>query len=187
VQNYRPLVQTRFPQHNPTMHIAQIGYDSTIPTNGELIDDYVENVHGELIPMCYTIAQLRYRLAGKMSIRCFGYGGPHRKVDCPNRMTPGTFIPLCDDYGLGHHVSECPLRVQVQTSQAPLAPINMIRTMSHPHIVPINVVTRSRDQAQGIVSQELLKPKETSDPQVDKVIPLEYMSAKVELERLKAL
>jgi len=93
-----------------------------------------------------------------MTIKCFGFGGPHKKVDCPNCMTPCTFITLSGDCGPGHFV-ECPLRVQVQTSQEPIAPINMIGTVSHPHIVPMNAITRARAQAQRIVSKEPPKPK----------------------------
>jgi len=126
------------------MPVAQIGYDSSIPYEGELTDDYVENVPRQLVPMYYTTAQLWYRPAGKMTIKCFGFGGPHKKVDCPNCMTPSTCIPLCGDCGPSHHVFKCPLRVQVQTSQAPTALVNMIGTISHPHIVHVNVVTRER-------------------------------------------
>ena len=59
-------------------------------------------------------------------------------------MTPGTFIPLCGDCGPSHQVFECPLRVQVQISQTPAAPVNMIGTISHSHIVPVNAKTRAR-------------------------------------------
>ena len=52
-------------------------------------------------------------------------------MDCPNRMTPGTFIPLCGDCGPGHPVSECPLRVRTQPMQAPAAPVNMIGAIYH--------------------------------------------------------
>jgi len=61
-----------------------------------------------------------------MTIKCVGYGGPDKKVDCPIRMTLGAFIPLCGDYGPIPLVFECSLRVQVQVSQTPTAPINMI-------------------------------------------------------------
>jgi len=64
----------------------------------------------------------------------------------------------------------------------------MIGTISHPHIMHVNAITRARAKAQGIVvSKEPPKPKETCEPEVDKVIPLDYPSAEVELESLKAL
>ena len=53
--------------------------------------------------------------------------------------------------------------------------------------MPANAITRARAQEQGIAPEEVSKPKETSDPKVDKVIPLDYPNAEVELERLKAL
>ena len=137
--------------------------------------------------MYYTSAQLQYRPAGRMVIRCFGCGGPHKKVDCPNRMTYGTFIPLCGDCGPGHPIYECPLRVCTQPTQAPATPVNMIGTIYHPSIVPINAITRARAQGQGRAPEEVTKPKESNDPKIDKVIPLDYPNTEVELERLKAL
>ena len=108
-------------------------------------------------------------------------------MDCPNRMTLGTFIPLCGDCGPGHPVSECPLRVRTQPIQAPAAHVNMIGVIYHSTIVSTNAITRARAQEQGIALEEVPKPKETSDPKVDKVTPLDYPNAEVELERLKAL
>lgn len=32
-----------------------------------------------------------------MTIKCFDYGGPHKKVDCPNHMTLGAFMTFCGD------------------------------------------------------------------------------------------
>ena len=137
--------------------------------------------------MYYTTTQLRYKPVEGLMIRCFGCGGPHKHVDFPNCMTPGTFIPLCGDCGLGHPVAECSLRVHKQPTQAPVAPVNMIGAIYHPSIVPANAITRARAQGQGIAPEEIPKPKETSDPKVDKVVPLDYPNAEVELERLKAL
>ena len=96
--------------------------------------------------MYYTSAQLQYRPAGRMVIRCFGCGGPHKKIDCPNRMTPGTFIPLCGDCGPSHPVSECPLRVRSQPMQAHAAPVNMIGAIYHSTTVSANAITRARAQ-----------------------------------------
>jgi len=38
------------------MSFAQIGYDPHVPSEGEQMDNYVENMHGELVPMYYTTA-----------------------------------------------------------------------------------------------------------------------------------
>ena len=66
-------MQPRFPQPNPTVPIAQVGYDSLTPSEGEVMNDYVKNFQGELVPMYYTSAQLQYRPAGRMVIRCLEY------------------------------------------------------------------------------------------------------------------
>ena len=129
------------------MPIAQIGYDTNVLTKGEQTNFYVENVQGELVPMYYTAAQLQYRPLGRITIKYFCCGGPHKKVDCPNRMTPGASIPLCGDSGTNHPVSKCSLRVQVLVSQALAAPVNIIGQISHPHVAPMNAVTRARAQA----------------------------------------
>ena len=94
VQNYRSSMQPRIPQPNTIVHVAQVGYDSMTTSEGEVMDDYVENLQGELVPMYYTSAQLQYRPTGRMVIRCFGCGGPHKKVDHPNCSIPSIFIPL---------------------------------------------------------------------------------------------
>jgi len=117
-----------------------------------------------------------------MVIRCFGCGGPHKKVDCPNCMNPGTFIPLCGDFGLGHPVSECPFRVHIPPIQASATPVNMIGAIYHSTTVPTNAITRVRAQEQGKVTEEVFKPSEPSEPEIDKEIPLEYPNAEVELE-----
>ena len=54
MQNYKPPIQARYPQRNLTVYVAQIGYDPNIITEGEQIDDYVENVQGELVLIYYT-------------------------------------------------------------------------------------------------------------------------------------
>ena len=54
VHNYRSSMQPIFPQPNPIVHVAQVGYDSNTPSEGEVMDDYVENLQGELVPMYYT-------------------------------------------------------------------------------------------------------------------------------------
>ena len=40
--------------------MAQVEYDPEPLKEGEVIDDYVEGVYGELVPMYYTSAQLQY-------------------------------------------------------------------------------------------------------------------------------
>ena len=62
VHNYR-YVQPRIPQPNTIVPVAQVGYDYITPSEGEVTDDYVENLQGELVPMYYTSAQLQYRPA----------------------------------------------------------------------------------------------------------------------------
>lgn len=79
--------------------MVQIEYDPNSIKEGEITYDYVEGMHGEVVPMYYIDAQLQYRPLRRMTIKCFGCGGLHKKVDCPNRMTLGTFIPLCGDCG----------------------------------------------------------------------------------------
>ena len=102
-------------------------------------------------------------------------------------MTPGTFIPLCGDCGPGHPVSKCPSRICTQPIQAPVAPVNMIGAIYHSSTMPANAITRVRAEDQGIAPEEIPNPKEPSEPKVDKIVPLDYPNAEVELERLKAL
>lgn len=169
------------------MPIAHIGYDPNSLMEGEKTKDYVENVQGDLVPMYYTIAQLQYIPPDRITIKCFGCGSPHKKVDCPNHMTPGAFIPLCGDCGPGHPVFECPLRVQVQVSQAPATPINMIGAISHSNVVPVNVITRSRAHIEGIDPEEPTRSREVAKPKAKKATPIDYPDVEVELERLKTL
>ena len=42
------------------MLVAQVEYDPEPLKEGEVTNDYVEGVHGELVPMYYTSAQLQY-------------------------------------------------------------------------------------------------------------------------------
>ena len=63
----------------------------------------------------------------------------------------------------------------------------MIGAIYHSSTVPANAITRARAQEKGIAPEEIPKPKEPSDPKVDRVVPLDYPNAEVELERLKAL
>ena len=60
VQNYRSLMQSRIPQPNLIVPVAQVGYDSLTPSEGEVTDVYDENLQGELVPMYYT--QLNYNI-----------------------------------------------------------------------------------------------------------------------------
>ena len=50
-------MQHRIPQPNTTVPVAQVGYDSITTSEGEVTDDCVENLQGELVPMYYTSAQ----------------------------------------------------------------------------------------------------------------------------------
>ena len=81
--------------------------------------------------MYYTTFQLQYRPQEKISIKCFGCGGPHKKVDFPNCMIHAAFLPFCGDCGLGHPISECSLIIQVQVPQIPTTPFNMIGSIAN--------------------------------------------------------
>ena len=191
VQNYHPP-QGRYPsqQRNPIVPVKQVEYDPEPLKEGEVTDDYVEGVHGELVPMYYTSAQHQYRPPGRITIKCFGCGGPHKKVDCPNRMTPGAFMPLCGDCGPGHPVAECPLRIPSRIPQLPTAPVNMIGTVTTPSkedLVPALAVTRAQAQAEVRAPEATPTPTEEREPQPRNSTPLDYPDAELELGRIKAL
>ena len=131
----RPVGQT--PQNNPppqpTVPVAHIEYEEAPLGREDYTDDYVEGDSGELIPMYYTVTMQQQRPMGRPAIKCFGCGGPHRKVECPNRMLPGQFVPLCGDCGPGHVVQNCPLRNPPTLKPGPVAPVNLMRVIpNHP-------------------------------------------------------
>jgi len=68
-------------------------------------------------------------------------------------------------------------------SQAPIAPINMIGTISHSHIALVNGITRIRAQAQVIAPEELSRSREVNELCAKRDVPMYYPNAKVELER----
>ena len=86
-----------------------------------------------------------------MTIKCFGYGGPHKKMDCTNQMKHGSLIPLCGDCGPGHLVADCTLKISARLPQLPIALVNMIGTVTTPlrkeEPVPVLVVTQAQAQA----------------------------------------
>jgi hypothetical protein len=71
---------------------------------------------------------------GRLAIKCFGCGGPHRKVECPNRMLPGQSVPLCGDCGPGHVVQNCPLRNPPTLKTGLVALVNLMRVIPNPDI-----------------------------------------------------
>ena len=166
------------------MPVAQVEYEHQ---GEDDLDDYVEGNHGDLVPMYYTTTKLQFRPPGRINIKCFGCGGPHKKIDCPNRMLPGAFLPLCGDCGPGHPVVECPLRIQARIPQVPTTPVNMIGTVSidPPPKEPIHVlaITRARAQALGEPPDQ---PKDPID-RAPKITPLDYPDADLEIGRLRAL
>ena len=186
VQNYQPPNQSRPPNQprNPTVPVAQVEYE---PPREDDLDDYVEGNYGELVPMYYTTAKLQFKPPGRINIKCFGCGGPHKKIDCPHRMLPGAFLPLCGDCGPGHPVAECPLRIQPRLPQVPTTPVNMIGTEalnpSYEEVTPVLAITRARAQNQVVTLDQPREP----EVQSPKTTPIDYPNADLEIGRLKAL
>jgi len=101
-----------------------VEYDIYPLKEGEPTDDYMEGEYGELVPMYNTTTQLQYSPLGRMAIKCFGYGCHHKKVEFPNNMILGAFIPLCGYCGLAHPIDECSLTTSI--AQVPTTLIIMI-------------------------------------------------------------
>lgn len=169
---------------NPTVPVAQIEYEHQ---GEDDLDDYVEGNHEDLVSMYYTATKLQFRPPGRINIKCFGCGGPHKKIDCPNRMLHGAFLLLCGYYDPGHPMAKCPLRMQARLPQVPTTPINMIVIVyiDPPPKEPIHVlvVTQARAQALGETPDQ---PKDPID-RAPKITPLEYPDADLEIGRLRDL
>ena len=133
IANYAQRLVGQAPQNNPppqpTMPVAHIEYEDSQHGMEDYTDDYVEGDSGELIPMYYMVTLQQQRPMGRPTIKCFGCGGPHQKVDCPNRMLLGQFIPLCGDCGLGHAIQNYPLRNPPTLKQGPVAPVNLMKVI----------------------------------------------------------
>ena len=67
------------------------------------------------------------RPIGRPTIKCFGCGVPHRKVDYPNKMLLGQFVALCGDGDLGNVVYNCPLRNPPTLKQGLVALVNLMK------------------------------------------------------------
>ena len=96
-------------------------------------------------------------------------------------MLPGAFLPLCGDYGPGHPVAECPLRIHAIIPQVPTTPVNLIGTVfvnSPPkEPIPVLAMTRARAQALGEPPD---KPKEHVD-RPPRITPLDYPDVDLEI------
>ena len=99
--NYDQRPARKPPQNNPPpqpiVPVAHIEYEEALAGREDYTNDYVKGETGELVPMYYMLSLQQQRPMGRPVIKCFRCGGPHRKVDCPNRMLLGQFIPLCGD------------------------------------------------------------------------------------------
>ena len=139
--NYAPRQTVQVQQNNPPpqqmVPVTHIEYEESPLGKEEIIDDYVEGELGELIPMYYMVTMQQQCPMGRPTIKCFGCGGPHRKVECPNQMVLGQFMPLCRDCGLGHVVQNFPLRNQPTYNQGPVALVNLMKVVPTNHLTPL--------------------------------------------------
>jgi len=70
------------------MIVAHVEYDLEPLKGKEKLEEYAKGIHGELVPKYYTKTKLQFKNYRRMTIKCFGCGGPHKKVDFPNHITP---------------------------------------------------------------------------------------------------